>query len=157
MCFVLSFIVGDEKISTKMPLQSLICWNTTVLAAKKLNIFDSTCWWKWDNHGTGVSALLCNGPSFCWRNQVAFFPLHISGLKASLSLPAQYCKILLRWPLPCLSGYFYWHVLDMYPVTRPDYIQSSAVLYQGTHESSPITQSTQKKSSYLACSQWPLC
>lgn len=88
--------------------------------------------------------------------------------RASLSPPTQYCTVVLRLTFVLsLVSYFYWHVLDMYLVTREgrgiihtNYTQTSAVskvmLYPVTHYSTQITQSTPIKSSYLVCSQW-LC
>lgn len=64
------------------------------------------------------------------------------------SLPARFCEVLLSLTFALsLRSYFYWHVLDMYPVTGTNYTE--VVVYQATRESIQITRGTQIKPSYI--------
>lgn len=86
-----------------------------------------------------------------WLSPPCPFLSSFGQMWASPSPPTQYCERLLRLTFALsLLSYFYWHALDMYPVTRegrgmihPNYTQSSAVsevlLHPGTHYSTVKT------------------
>lgn len=104
--------------------------------------------WKWSNPATGGSAPWCNRSHQQAFSSLCSFLSSFGQMRDGPSLPARFCGVLLSLTFALsLRSYFYWHVLDMYPVTRTNYTE--VVVYQATRESIQITRGTQIKPSYI--------